>query len=412
MEALPQALQHDLHAEVRGSILVNMQFFQDLGVANPRILRQLGFEAMSDILAVRGESVFAPGDGSHCMFFVDYGALVFCTVDQIKDVNEKGLSPDSSLQKQPSLRKSHGQNLNRALRLTKMLSVVQHNSKEGLTDGTMLGPNDWVSEPALWSNWEHRGELTASVDSTLLALNADSFYKVISSHTNACIHAVKYCRHLVWYMNHGTVEVTDLFYAQLPMHELDCELFAGSEEDHFVFISHYKKEAGTEATLLQGELERLIRADTNNLACELRAPVFLDSENLADLKALRGHVRRSSHVLLLLTPDVLKRPWCLIEIVIARREAIPVLPVEVLRPGDAFEYPTEEFYEKLRQGQLITAADQQLLQEEGIDVQELEAGLKDVFTKIATSYSPHRSVRVRSAELNDIMKRLAPMRTV
>lgn len=394
LDSLPQAIQIDLHAEVRGSILVHMQFFADLHAGKPRILRQLGFVAMHNILALKEETIFAPGDVSNCMFFVDFGALNFCTIEEIKNESvrrssENFVVPGPFLQQLCSGSSSYGE--------------------ETFVCGTILGPNDWVSEPVLWLNWEHRGELTAEVDSILLTLNASSFFDVIATHQDACVHAVKYCRHFAWHLNHGNKEASDLFKVELPISELDRELFAGSEEDHFVFISHYKKEAGTEAALMHGQLEQVLREDPNNLASELCSPVFLDSENLTDLKTLTEHVKRSRNLILLLTPDVLTRPWCLVEIVIAQRNNVPILPVEVQRPGDKFEYPSEEFYERLRKGEVISDSDQSLLVQEGIEPQHLEAAVREVFTKIALPFSPQRTCRIRQAELLDILNRLPPM---
>ena len=70
------------------------------------------------------------------------------------------------------------------------------------------------------------------------------------------------------------------------------------------FLSHYKLEAGTDARYLKDLLQRM-----------LRAPVFLDSSRLTDLRNLfEQGVRRSDVLLLLATRSVLTRPWVLCEL--------------------------------------------------------------------------------------------------
>ena len=61
----------------------------------------------------------------------------------------------------------------------------------------------------------------------------------------------------------------------------------------------------------------MIQADLLNPAHDFRSPVFLDSEDLVDLLTLKEHVQNSHNLMLLLTNNVLLRPWCLVEIVTA-----------------------------------------------------------------------------------------------
>jgi hypothetical protein len=86
------------------------------------------------------------------------------------------------------------------------------------------------------------------------------------------------------------------------------------------FLSHYKREAATEARLLQLELEKV-----------LGGPVFIDSDDLKDLRLLTHHVRNSDVLVLLLTENFLTRPWCLIEIWTAINEGIPIVALNVRR---------------------------------------------------------------------------------
>jgi hypothetical protein len=179
---------------------------------------------------------------------------------------------------------------------------------------------------------------------------------------------------------------------------------AGSANNHLVFISHYKREAGTEAALMSEELQKMINQDPGQAGHGLSNPVFLDSEDLRDLNQLKQHVRLSHNLLLLLTPGILSRPWCLVEIVTAIKAGVRVVPVEVNRKDFDFEFPDDDYFAATREGKALDKSSLQLLDEEGIDNETLEVCLRHVFMRIALPFSPHRTQAVRQAELRDILK--------
>jgi len=184
-----------------------------------------------------------------------------------------------------------------------------------------------------------------------------------------------------------------------------------AEDMHLVFLSHYKAEAGTEATLVKEHMERIL-ADGNessDSSANVSCPVFLDSENLTDLGDLRRQVINTKNLLLLLTPAVLSRPWCLVELVTAIRHGIQIVPVEIQRPGMTFEYPkSDDFYhEQLRR---LRIADVEKIREEGIEPREILEAMRHVFTQIAVPFSPHKSHGIREAELGDILHRCGTLK--
>ena len=66
------------------------------------------------------------------------------------------------------------------------------------------------------------------------------------------------------------------------------------------------------------------------LAKMLGTPMYLDSANLNDLRALFSEgVRQSDVLIVLFTPSVLTRPWCLLEILEADRTGIPIVVLNV-----------------------------------------------------------------------------------
>jgi len=176
----------------------------------------------------------------------------------------------------------------------------------------------------------------------------------------------------------------------------------GVREQHLLFLSHCKAEAGTEAALLRTELEGLIEQHVALRHLTFEVPVFLDSEDLTNLETLQEHVRNSHNLVLLLTKCVLVRPWCIVEIVTAVNHGIPVLPVQVMKAGGEFKFPDEEFYtdlpEQLGKGGI------RVLKACEISVDDAQEAIKKVFQRISISYSPHRAAAARQPELEAILK--------
>jgi hypothetical protein len=182
----------------------------------------------------------------------------------------------------------------------------------------------------------------------------------------------------------------------LQMHE---------ENGHLIFLSHFKVEAGSDAALMRKELTELLQEGQGHLECgSFGVPVFLDSEDLANLDDLLGKVRSSRNLAILLTEKVLTRPWVLMEIVTAVRHGVEVLPVLLLRPGNVFRYPDEMFYRSLQAGTLLPKDTVTQLQEQGIDFEVLEHCLRTAFKRISISYSPHQAASIRKAELENVLK--------
>ena len=92
------------------------------------------------------------------------------------------------------------------------------------------------------------------------------------------------------------------------------------------FLSHYKIEAGSSASLLH---EALVRS----LPGVHESDVFLDSNNLRDLNKLEDHVRESDVLILLLTEKVLSRPACLLELYAAATHNVPIIVLRCEGPS-------------------------------------------------------------------------------
>eukprot|EP00439_Symbiodinium_sp_Y106_P078180 s3379_g16.t7 len=98
---------------------------------------------------------------------------------------------------------------------------------------------------------------------------------------------------------------------------------------HF-FLCHHKKAAGSFARLLKIELLRRSSSFTS----------FIDVDDLSDLSKLFSYVSHDVEKLVLFgTPDVLKRTWCVGELVVARLHKVPTILLKL----PSFSQPDEGF---------------------------------------------------------------------
>jgi len=128
------------------------------------------------------------------------------------------------------------------------------------------------------------------------------------------------------------------------------------ERDYAAFLSHYKKvrlllihppllrhgsfafctilplaclQLLTRLTLRVQEAAQEARYIKDKLSQELGAPVFLDSDDLADLRQLCDIVMECDVLILFLTRDLMTRPWCIIELYTAITNDVPIVALKV-----------------------------------------------------------------------------------
>ena len=87
---------------------------------------------------------------------------------------------------------------------------------------------------------------------------------------------------------------------------------------HAAFISHYKAQAAPEARILKDQMFRCLHPASED-------DIFLDSDNLTDLRTLRDSVEQSDAVIVLYTKTYLSRPFCLVELQTAVRAKVPLI---------------------------------------------------------------------------------------
>ena len=101
----------------------------------------------------------------------------------------------------------------------------------------------------------------------------------------------------------------------------------------------------------------------------LGAPVFLDSDDLTDLRELLEQVRESDVLLFFQSRSVLERPYCLLELHTAVTAGVPIVAVNV-RGGNEYSHADAEHLLRYLDTELevrIPGASR-LLQKHGVDL--------------------------------------------
>jgi len=166
------------------------------------------------------------------------------------------------------------------------------------------------------------------------------------------------------------------------------------------FLSHYKMEAASDARYMHDMFRKM-----------LKAPVFLDSSTLNDLRDLITEgVHKSDTLILLATRGVLARPWCLLELLETAREGIPVVVVQMANGGFTFD-EAHRFMTNL-EGELdrVNPSGANFLRERLGDLAELKAVV--LHTLDANEGKPlvfdsHAGDHAMVATMKDVVERMA-----
>ena len=119
------------------------------------------------------------------------------------------------------------------------------------------------------------------------------------------------------------------------------------DSSNTTFLSHSKKDGGSAAAALVEKFDAsLLRSNLvpdflgSRLPWNAMGPNFIDTENLKQIDAatMVREVKRTRCFVLLLTRQVLTRPWCLLEIYTAIAEKIPVVPVLLKHQDPSDDY--------------------------------------------------------------------------
>jgi hypothetical protein len=164
------------------------------------------------------------------------------------------------------------------------------------------------------------------------------------------------------------------------------------------FISHHKTDAASSAVFFHGVLCARFKLKSDQ--------VFLDSNSLEDLRHIINLVKNSKILFLLLTKNVLSRPFCLAEIATAISGQIPIIAVNLEGQGYSFEesrnfLASQSFRTALENRNPGASAS---LEEQGFNVDDLGQTLSAVLPNIiAKPFNPAASERVRASQIDDII---------
>ncbi|CAE7775135.1 unnamed protein product [Symbiodinium sp. CCMP2592] len=355
---MPKRLQTDLYEESRGPFLVKSAFLLEYQERFRPCFRHLCCEGLVEVVAQRQEVIFSNGHHATSMLCLVSGMYSY------------------KLARKHTLLGHLGQLLApRSLRAR----------------STPVGPARAICEIALWTNWLHTGTLQVLQSGYYYTVSADVLGNILAAYPEAHRTAVAFGRLVVIQLHHVRNDCTDLTPLEIDFTQLRKVTARFLTSGHMIFLSHFKKEAGTEAALMQDALMNKIQTDPHHPAHYLEHPVFLDSENLEDLTKLRDHIHKSKNMVILLTPGIFERPWCLVEMVSAFKQGKNIVPVEIQKPDMKFEYPDEDFLADLSYGAFFSETDMQIFAVEQIELSEIEAAIRHILTKISVTFSPHKA---------------------
>jgi len=189
---LPTKLLMDLHDEVRGPVLNNHPFFGVFREKFPRAVRRMAHEAVFSVAPSPNEEVFVEGDACTQMYFVVNGHLRYIhkpnmVVGRVR--NGHAICWEEEEYDDGGTTTEYGGHACQPVR---------------------VGRGDWVSEPVLWTEWEHCGDLTGLDDSTLLAMEAGAFATAVKAFPTAQATASFYARKFVAALDQYGQIFTDL----------------------------------------------------------------------------------------------------------------------------------------------------------------------------------------------------------
>jgi len=168
-------------------------------------------------------------------------------------------------------------------------------------------------------------------------------------------------------------------------------------QDFTGFISHYKGEAGPSARILKSTMSEKLSGG---------GVPFLDSDNLTDLGKLLKELRSSKTLVAILSTNYLRRPFCLAELAEACRVGMAIISVRLV---GVHEFVHESDFQEIAivdeasVQRLLNREEWKMLEEEGIALSDVAAGIKRLKQIIALPFSPNGSSKIQSAEVDEII---------
>jgi len=216
LRLLPKQLMMDLHEEARTPTIEDNPFIGQLRDKQPRVVRQICHDAVTQGCFQREDIIFGKGDSSQRMYFVEWG---------LGRYHPGGMSKTSRRLMKATTMSSTGSRFDSdafdprswrpgAWRPSGWLARMGHRSFSNslVSESTESGPpgskdlrrGRWLAEASLWTRWEHRGDLEAVSNCSVLMLDAKAFERVVEVYEEAFAECVLYARAFVEALNCST----------------------------------------------------------------------------------------------------------------------------------------------------------------------------------------------------------------
>lgn len=204
LRLLPKHLMLDLHDEARSPALTHNPFMAQLRETYPRLVRQLCHNAVTQGCFQREDTIFAKGDSAERMYFTEWGTVRYYLGGRPRMRKERptsglrGYTFDSldvpwALMKR-AVSRSFSQRVDCMVRGSPSAPDI-HTIMEAR--GQELARGRWLSEAALWTKWEHRGDLEAMCHCSVLMLNVKEFQHCVEAYEVARLESSIYARAFV-----------------------------------------------------------------------------------------------------------------------------------------------------------------------------------------------------------------------
>jgi len=154
--------------------------------------------ALAALEIAKGDQVFGYGEEAHYMFFVARGELQYSVGTEEPDGEAAGLAhlPHANGSKTDAKKADKKDEDDDS---DEDSSDSEDSEKSEVIESVF--ESDWVSEAALWTQWDHLGYLEALTDCQLVAIRASVFSEVVSQNAATWTSAQKYAKKFVEELN-------------------------------------------------------------------------------------------------------------------------------------------------------------------------------------------------------------------
>lgn len=177
-ENLPEELMTEMRVEAWSAVLGRNSLFNMISNRHPRTEHKLCYDALSEAHVLAGNTIFVAGDACKRMLFTVSGNCSY-VMGKSKQKSKRGnMTPDSSKD----------------------------------LEEQFVSPGMWLCEAALFTSWQHLGDLDANDkdDARLLWISADEIAAVARQHEQAFVDIVIYAEVFLAELNGFEGQVTDL----------------------------------------------------------------------------------------------------------------------------------------------------------------------------------------------------------